>query len=258
VKEVDMLARRIVGVSLLMAMALACGLGCAKKDETSKSKSEASAPQQTAVPPPSQSSPSQPSDNAVRGIPNTQSEVPAAPARPQSETRTVAAGTNVTGSLQSSVSTTTSQVGQRVVLATVEPVRSGGQVVIPAGSKLIGKVTYVQAAGRVKGGAAITMRFQKLETPDGKTYAIATEPFRLVTKGSGKQSAVMIGGGAAAGGVLGGVLGGKKSVLPGAAIGGILGTGAAVATKGKQIELPEGTKFAIQLSEPVGVQVAAK
>jgi hypothetical protein len=251
-----MLARRIVRDALLTSTILALVLACAKKEDTSKSQPNASAPGQAVVPPAQQSPQSPGSDGAVHGLPNTQDAVP--PSAPRIETRTVSAGTNVTGSLQSNVSTTTSQVGERVVLTTVEPVRSGGEVVIPAGSKLIGKVTYVKAAGRIKGGAALTMRFQKLETPDGKTYAIATEPFRLVTKGSGKQSAVLIGGGAAAGGVLGGVLGSKKDVLPGAAIGGILGTGAAVATKGKQIELPEGTKLAVQLSEPVGVQVASK
>jgi hypothetical protein len=95
-------------------------------------------------------------------------------------------------------------------------------------------------------------------TPGGKTHAIGADPFRLVTKGSGKESAALIGGGAAAGGILGGVVGGKDDILPGAAIGGILGTGAAVATKGKQIELAEGTRIASRLAEPLSVRAESR
>jgi len=74
-------------------------------------------------------------------------------------------------------------------------------------------------------------------------------------KGS-TDSAEQIGGGAAAGGLIGGIVGGKKSVLKGAAAGAVVGTGVAVATKGKQIVLPAGQKLKITLQAPVSIRVA--
>jgi hypothetical protein len=168
----------------------------------------------------------------------------------------VASGTVFTAALQTRVATNSSKVGDRVALQIVEPVHVHNGIVIPAGATVNGEVTHVNAAGRVNGAPELTLRFQELVLADGKHYPIRCEPFRVVGKGDGRESAAEIGGGAAAGGALGGIVGGKDAILPGAAIGAILGTGVAVATKGDVIVLPEGQKLKLTLVAPVEVAVA--
>lgn len=172
------------------------------------------------------------------------------------KSETVTAGTAMTAALQSTIDTGKNKVGDKVTLRTLEAVRVNEADVIPAGATINGEVTHVDPAGRIAGGAELTLRFTELVMPDGKSYAIACEPFRLTGKGDAKESALEIGGGAVAGGVLGGVLGGKGDIAKGAAAGAILGTGVAVATKGKQIVLPAGQKMRIALTE--GVTIVTK
>ncbi|MGE5177107.1 MAG: hypothetical protein ACM3JJ_12135 [Hyphomicrobiales bacterium] len=172
------------------------------------------------------------------------------------KSETVTAGTAMTAALQSTIDTGKNKVGDKVTLRTLEAVRVNEADVIPAGATINGEVTHVDPAGRIAGGAELTLRFTELVMPDGKSYAIACEPFRLTGKGDAQESALEIGGGAVAGGVLGGVLGGKGDIAKGAAAGAILGTGVAVATKGKQIVLPAGQKMRIALTE--GVTIVTK
>ncbi|HEX7078554.1 MAG TPA: hypothetical protein VF363_09030 [Candidatus Eisenbacteria bacterium] len=170
------------------------------------------------------------------------------------KSETVTAGTTMTAALQSTIDTGKNQVGDKITLRTLEPVRVNEMDVIPAGATINGEVTHVDPAGRIAGGAELTLRFTELVMPDGKSYPISCDPFRVTGKGDAKKSALEIGGGAVAGGVLGGVLGGSKGdIAKGAAAGAVIGTGVAVATKGKQIVLPAGQKMRVSLNAPVSI-----
>ncbi len=169
------------------------------------------------------------------------------------KTETLTTGTTFVGSLQSTIATDKNQVGDAIALRTTEAVRVNEMEVVPAGSTIRGEVTHVKGAGRLGGGAELTLRFTTLETLDGKSYAVVCEPFRLEGKGDTKESALQIGGGAVAGGVVGGLLGGKDDIVKGAAVGAVLGTGVAVATKGDQIVLPAGQKLKVTLTDGVTV-----
>jgi hypothetical protein len=169
------------------------------------------------------------------------------------KTETLTSGTTFVAALQTTIATDKNKVGDAIALRTLEPVRVNEQEVVPAGATIRGEVTHIDPAGRVAGGAELTLRFTTLETPDGKSYAVSCVPFRLQGKGDAKKSALEIGGGAAAGALIGGIVGGKDDVAKGAAAGAILGTGVAVATKGNQIVLPAGQKVKISLDAPVTV-----
>ena len=170
---------------------------------------------------------------------------------------TLTAGTSMTAALQSTVETGKNKVGDRIALRTLEPVRVGEKTIVPAGASINGEVTHSDAAGRIAGAAELTLRFTELQMSDGTSYAISCEPFRVKGKSDAGESAKEIGGGAVAGGVVGGILGGKKDILKGAAVGAVLGTGVAVATKGDQIVLPAGQKLKITLSAPVAIKLKA-
>jgi hypothetical protein len=169
------------------------------------------------------------------------------------KTETLTSGTTFVGSLQSTIATDKSQVGEAIAFRTTEAVRVNEMEVVPAGSTIRGEVTHVKGAGRLGGGAELTLRFTTLETLDGKSYALVCEPFRLEGKGDTKESALQIGGGAVAGGIVGGLLGGKDDIAKGAAAGAVIGTGVAVATKGDQIVLPAGQKLKVTLTDGVTV-----
>jgi len=168
---------------------------------------------------------------------------------------TLAAGTSFAAALQNTIDTGKNKVGDRVTLRTLEDVRVSEVTVVPAGATINGEVTHVDPAGRVAGGAELTLRFVELVTADGKSYPISAQPLRLQGKGDAKESAAEIGGGAAAGAIIGGIAGGGSGAAKGAAAGAIVGTGVAVATKGDQIVLPAGKKILVTLDGPVTITV---
>jgi len=186
-------------------------------------------------------------------------------AKPKSKARAkekppavMAAGTTLSVVLQSTVDTGKAQVGERVTLHTAVPVQVTEDVVVPAGSLVRGTVTHVRAAGRMKGAAELTLRFNEIALPNGKTHEITCAPVRWVGKGDGKETAAEIGGGAAAGGLLAGVVGGKDDILKGVAVGAAVGTGVAAVTKGEQIVLPAGKSLEIRLTAPLDLTTRSK
>jgi len=169
------------------------------------------------------------------------------------KSETLTAGTAFLAALQNTIDTGKSHVGDRVTLRTLEDVRVNGMTVVPAGATINGSVTHLDSAGRIGGGAQVTLRYTELVMPDGKSYAISAAPLRLEGKGDGTESALEIAGGAVAGGILGGIIGGKDDIAKGAVAGAVVGTGVAVATKGNQIVLPAGQKVKVALNGPVTI-----
>jgi hypothetical protein len=173
------------------------------------------------------------------------------------KSETLIAGTDFVTALQSTIDTGKNKVGDKISLRTQEDVRVNEVTVVPAGSTINGEVTHIDPAGRVAGGAELTLRFVELVIPNGKSYSISATPLRLEGKGDAKESALEVGGGAVAGGILGAVLGGKGDIAKGAAAGAVVGTGVAVATKGNQIVLPAGQKIKVSLDGPVTIAIPA-
>jgi hypothetical protein len=169
------------------------------------------------------------------------------------KSETLTAGTVFATALQNTIDTGKNKVGERVTLRTLEDVRVNEMTVVPAGSTINGEVTHIDPAGRIAGGAELTLRYTELVMPDGKSYPISAAPYRLQGKGDAKESALEVGGGAVAGGIIGGIVGGKGSVGKGAAAGAVVGSGVAVVTKGDQIVLPAGLKMRVALDGPVTI-----
>jgi hypothetical protein len=169
------------------------------------------------------------------------------------KSETLLAGTEFVAALQNTIDTGKNKVGDKVTLRTVEDVKVNEMAVVPVGSTINGEVTHIDPAGRIAGGAELTIRYTELVMPDGKSYPISAAPLRLQGKGNAKKSALEVGGGAVAGGIVGGILGGKGDIGKGAAVGAVVGTGVAVATKGDQIVLPAGQKIKVALDGPVTI-----
>lgn len=158
---------------------------------------------------------------------------------------TLPGGTEIVASLDGSISTERNSIGDAVELHTVQPIQLPGDASIAEGATLHGAVMQVKGGGRINGAPELTLAFTALEI-DGHTYPIETDAFHVKGKSDATESALEIGGGAVAGGLIRGV--------KGAVVGAAIGTGVAVATKGDQLTLNAGQRMRIRLAQPVTVQ----
>ena len=81
----------------------------------------------------------------------------------------VAAGTRMLLHLRNAVDTKHSTAGDRVYLQTSYPVFVNQQLVIPQGSYVMGTIVESERAGKVKGRAALNIRFDSITLPNGVT-----------------------------------------------------------------------------------------
>src|SRR5258705_451063 len=88
----------------------------------------------------------------------------------KNKTEELATGTAIVASLQNTVDTGKNKTGDKVTLRTTQEVRVNEMTIVPAGATINGEVTHIDPAGRVAGGAELTLRFTELVLPDGKSY----------------------------------------------------------------------------------------
>jgi hypothetical protein len=195
-----------------------------------------------------------------------------APATPTGPTLMVPADTTIPLRLMNTINSRTTQPGQALYCETIFPITVGNSIVIPRGSSVKGSITKVVRPGRGNGKKAqIGLRFETLVLPSGTTL-----PLRGTLSGFGgtgregfqpKESKIE---GASSkgddagkvvettitGAELGAIVGAAdRSVGKGLGIGSLAGAGAGLvwikASRGKEIVLPSGTNFELQLSAPL-------
>jgi hypothetical protein len=124
-----------------------------------------------------------------------------------------------------------------------------GKTVVPAQSKVFGKIVEAKASGNVVGKAELELAFTEVDI-GGRLVAIESQGVKAVGEGTGRKSARQV----AAGALIGGAIGGKEGAGKGAMVGGA----AALLTRGNQIKIPEGTLLELQLRAPlVNAELAA-
>jgi len=176
---------------------------------------------------------------------------PSAPeAQPAPQPIVVPAGTALAIRTTNSLSSKTSETGQSFVATLAQPADVGGQVVLPKGTTVNGKVVAAEARGRIKGEGRLALQLTSLSI-NGRTYEIQTGVLDSTIKGKGKWSAGTTAGGAAGGALIGGLAGGGK----GAGIGLLAGAGAGLLggalTGNKQVVIPAESVLTFTLSAPL-------
>lgn len=177
---------------------------------------------------------------------NSSPATPTPPPAPAPASVVIPAGTTLTVTLDQVISTKDNASGDRFNASLVTPITAEGQQVIPAGAKAVGTVINATPAGRLKGGAALTLSLDSLRV-NGAKYSIETSRFQEAGKGRGKRTAVGGGGGAALGAIIGGIAGGGKGAAIGAVAGGGAGTAGAAYTGQRDIVLPAETRLHFKL-----------
>jgi|GEM_PF-1691140 len=187
---------------------------------------------------------------------------PAAPAPREPEvtwrSELLPSGTRFTVELEQTIASDRSHPGDTFRARVVQDVTRGGEVMIPAGTVVMGRVTEaVPLSQQVGGRARLGLEFYSLRPPGAQPAPISAD-FAAKGKSETAKDAATIGGAAAAGAILGRVLNrgdkGKGSVL-GAIIGAAAGTAIASHTEGEEVTLPEGAQVELVLTQPAQVPV---
>ena len=179
-----------------------------------------------------------------------------AAAAPRVEWRevTLAEGTALPLELETALSSETAQVETPVRARLRQAVIVDGVTAIPAGAIMMGEVTEVERAGRVKGRSRLSFTFNRFEA-DNTREDLRTNPLTFMGEASKGEDATKVGAGAVGGAIIGGILGGGDGAAKGAAIGGAAGTGVVLATRGKEVKLAAGADLAASLAEPLKIRV---
>ena len=181
-------------------------------------------------------------------------EPPPAPPVPKFVDVTIPAGTSLSVTVLSNLASNTSKVEDLVKGSLAKPLVMNGVSVLPSNAAMTGVVTEAKESGRVKGRATISIRFEQIAVR-GETHKIQTAP--VIQEAQAKKSDDVKKGGIGAG--LGAVVGGIAGGGTGAAIGAVAGgTGAVLATKGGEVEVPAGTVVNVLVQEPFTVRVPLK
>jgi len=192
------------------------------------------------------------SDTASSSSPS--SSASAQKAAPKPRPIVVPADTSILVVLDQQIGSKTSRTGETFTATVESPVEVDGRVAIPKGARAAGMVKNAKAAGHFKGGAVLELALTSV-TLDDKEYEIQTSARAVTTKGKGKRTAAMVGGGAGGGAAIGAVAGGGKGAAIGALIGAAAGTGGAGLTGNRDITLPAETALSFRLLQPLEIKV---
>jgi hypothetical protein len=213
-----------------------------------------------AAAPPSAAAPPPPAGPAAAATPSAASSAPAPapkpepPPAPKFREVTIPAGTALSVSVLSTLGSKTSQIEDPVRGALAEPVVVSGRTALPKGTEITGTVTDVKESGRVKGKALLAFRFERLMF-DGENHRIQTARVTLEAAQNKGDDVKKGGAGAGLGAIVGGIAGGGKGAAIGAVAG---GTGAVLATKGREVEIPPGTVVSALLQTALTIRVPIK
>jgi hypothetical protein len=180
-------------------------------------------------------------------------------------------GTHLLLRMVNSINTRTAAEGDQVYLETASPIALNGQIVVPRGSYVQGVITHAKRSGKVAGRAELGIRLETLTLPGGKAMQIAPRLSAVDSENTGqkvdkdedliKQApdrgkdaariAIWAGSGAAIGGI-------ADRSWTGAGIGGAAGGAVGVATmlltRGKEVELRQGSTLDVVFDRPITIQ----
>ena len=194
-----------------------------------------------------------PNSSSSTPDPGASSSKPAREAPPRPRPLVVPAETVIAVVLDERVGSKISTPGQNFSATVREPVEVDGRLAIPKGARATGIVKNAKPAGRFKGGASLELTLVSIEV-NGTNYDVHTTAPTEASKGKGKRTAAMVGGGAGGGALIGGLAGGGKGAIIGGLIGAAAGTGGAGLTGNRDITLPAETRITFKLLDPLEIK----
>jgi len=163
-------------------------------------------------------------------------------------------GSSLLVSVDETLASNKSNVGDSFAASMAEPVEMNGRAVIPRGARVVGRVVEAKESGRLHGVAQLAVTLTSIEV-DGKSYDLETNSFDVTAKSHNKRNAEFIGGGAAGGALIGALAGRGKGALIGGLAGAGAGTAGAAVTGKKDVSIPAETRLKFRLVKSLTVSV---
>jgi hypothetical protein len=196
---------------------------------------------------------------APQPAPRQEAPQPAPAPQPRVVTSTVPMGTSMSLTLNETLSTERNKVGDAFTATLQHNITdAGGNVIVPAGATVRGRLTQVEPSGHVGATGIIKLAFEAVSF-GGRSYPLDATVVRAnpqrQNRTTTQEQAAKVAAGAAAGAVLGRVLGkDTRSTLKGAAVGAAAGTAIAMGTADVDVILPAGSEMVIRLDTPIEVR----
>jgi hypothetical protein len=143
-----------------------------------------------------------------------------------------------------------SRAGETFQVSLDYPIIVDGRTIASKGNPATLQIVELSNGGRITGHGEISLALVSFQGDDGRTYTLSTNSDTLTGSSRSRQSAGIIGGGAALGAILGAVAGGGAGAAIGAASGAAVGTGAQL-IRGTNVKIPAETRLNFTLNRDV-------
>jgi type IV secretory pathway VirB10-like protein len=178
------------------------------------------------------------------------SNEPVMAGEPNRDRLVIPAGTELQLVLEQGLSSDASHQGDPVTARVARATGPDGNVLLPGGTVLKGRVYRAEPAGRVSGKARLSVDFDRIVVR-GVEHRLDTTAIDVEGPDSHGRDAAIVGGGTVGGAIIGGILGGGKGAKKGAIVGAIGGAGTVLATRGKEVEIPSGSRWTVRVKDRV-------
>jgi hypothetical protein len=170
---------------------------------------------------------------------------------------TIPAGTRISIRTIDAIDSTRNHVGDRFQASLEEPLSVDGDVVVPKGSDVYGRLEESKETGTFTGRSELKLELTGIVV-HGQTVPLVTGEYELSGKSKGESTAKRTVGGAAIGSIIGALAGGGKGAAIGAGTGAGVGVASEIITKGDQVKIPSETllDFTLQQSVTIPKQAA--
>jgi hypothetical protein len=165
---------------------------------------------------------------------------------------TVPAGTRISVRTIDDIDSTKNGVGYRFKASLEESLLVDGNVVVPKGADIYGRLEGSKETGTFAGRSELKLELTGIVVND-KTVPLVTGEYEVSGRSKGKSTAKRAVGGAAIGSIIGALAGGGKGAAIGAGAGAGLGVGSEVLTKGDQLKIPSETLLDFTLEQSVTI-----
>jgi len=165
---------------------------------------------------------------------------------------TIPAGTRMSVRTIDSVDSTKNRVGYRFQASLEEPLWLDGNIVVPKGADVYGRLDESKETGTFAGRSQLRLQLTGIVVND-QTVPLVTGEYEVSGKSKGESTAKRTVGGAAIGTLIGALAGGGKGAAIGAGTGAGVAAASEIITKGDQVKIPSETLLDFTLQQSVTI-----
>ncbi len=165
---------------------------------------------------------------------------------------TIPAGTRISVRTIDAIDSTNNRVGYRFQASLEQPLWVDGNMVVPKGADVYGRLDESKETGTFIGRSELKLELTGIVV-HGQSVPLVTGEYEVSGKSKGESTAKRTVGGAAIGGLIGALAGGGKGAAIGAGTGAGVGVASEIITKGDQVKIPSETLLDFTLQQSVTI-----